>query len=120
LDVLAPFLVFWNRLHVAFPFAVHPEDGKEINQPDPWMTITDGSRTTQNKGKPITERSEKRQPSQQKIGVGDGIDPVISALNKRIALHLLFRNSHCRTCNGSTAHRFTSSALSISLGPKRT
>src|SRR5438270_1483087 len=53
LHVLVPLLILWNRLHVAFPLAVHPPDGKRVDQSDPWMQPTHGSRTAHDVRQPI-------------------------------------------------------------------
>src|SRR6476646_11018696 len=119
-DVLAPLLILGNLLHVALPQAMHPENGSQINQPDPGVPVADGCRSAQHVGKPVSQRGKEGQSREHEIGVGNGVDPVISALSKVIALDLIFRYCRGWTRNSSAAHRFTSSALSTSLGPKRT
>src|SRR3954447_3644206 len=99
---------------------MHPENSGKIDQPDPGVPVANGCWTAQHVGKPVSQRRKNRQACEHEIGVRDGVDPVISALCKVIALDFIFRNCGGWTRNNSAAHRFTSSTLSTSLGPKRT
>src|SRR5579871_4289705 len=118
-DVLAPALVLGNLLHVSLPHAMHPENGSQIDQSDPRMPIADGCRAAEHVGKPVSQRRKDGQARKHEVGVSNGVDPVISALSKGIALYLIFWYCRGWTRNNSAAHRFTSSTLSTSLGPKR-
>src|ERR1051325_4179211 len=119
-EVLAPPLVLGDLLHVTLPHAMHPENGGEINEPDPRVPVANSCRTTEHVGKPVRQRREDSQPREQEVGVSNGVDPVISAFSKVIALDLIFRYCRGWTRNSSAAHRFTSSTLSTSFGPNRT
>src|SRR5215469_6598283 len=98
---------------------MHPENGGQINQPDPRMPVANGCRAALHVSKPVSQRREEGQTREHEVGVSNGVDPVISALSKVIALDLIFRYCRGWTRNSSAAHRFTSSALSTSLGPNR-
>jgi len=65
----------------------------------------------------LEQWQQEGQTGQKKIGVGDGIDPVIGPFPEGVALDLFFAGNCGRTNQGAAAHRFTSSCLSTSLGP---